>query len=408
MRIIFFFEGSIHYGMAAANRISNYVRGLQENGCDVEVVMPFAFISDSTKPFTAVGELDGVKYKYLGFLPFHPKHKYPYPLSGIVLLGTKWLGYLKTLLFRITEKRKYQSIYIYKFSTFFTFLLLVLNSGKISVSELCEIPYFALHGFKKKFKRFIREKTIFKIFGGFIVISENLQEYINIHKSKKAKVIKVPILVNDSAFSSDKQVNEIIKELNEPYIIHNGDITYESKDGIAEMIKAFGEAQKILSFPVKFIITSRLELSPVQSEIKRYIKENDLEDKILFTGFLTKEEITILQKNASLGILNKLPNEQNYFCFPTKLGEYLLNGVAVIATSVGEMNNYLIDGTNAYIVSPLDTKLITVKIVEAFTNESERATIASNGKSLAEKEFSYAFHGKRLKIFFDSMLKKND
>lgn len=81
------------------------------------------------------------------------------------------------------------------------------------------------------------------------------------------------------------------------------------------------------------------------------------------------------------------------------MGNIFASETAVITTTVGEANNYLKDGINAYIVEPHNPLLIRDKIIQAFKNPDERTRIAKAGKQMAFKEFDYLYHGKRLAVF---------
>ncbi len=111
-----------------------------------------------------------------------------------------------------------------------------------------------------------------------------------------------------------------------------------------------------------------------------------------------------MQKNASLAILNKKSNIQNIYCFPTKLGEYLLNEIPIIATKIGEMNNYLSHKINALLIDDGNVKDLAKNIEILFTNNDLAKLLAKNGKKLAESEFSNEYQGKRLKIFFEHLI----
>jgi glycosyltransferase involved in cell wall biosynthesis len=396
MKVIILFNESIHFGLAAASRVSYYAKGLEENGTETTIVMPFSFLAKENIYFEQRGIFNDAKYIYLSFLNYHPKKKYPFPLNGIVLYFNRWLGYLKYLSYFINNRSNYDVVYVYRFSTFFTLLIQLFNFKKVVVSELCEIPYQSDVGLKQKINRFIREKTVFKLFDAYVVISETLQEYIKIHKSKKAKLIKIPILTEKF------DVDNIYSKSEFPYMVHAGSIT-EKKDGIVGMIKAFAVAVKSIPFPVKFIITGYLESSPDKIEIKKCIQDNNLAAFINFVGFITKEELQLLQSKSVLAILNKHENEQNNYCFPTKLAEYLSNGIVVIATTVGELKNYLIDGKNAYLIPPGNIELMAQKIIAVFTNEEESLRISKSGKELADLQFNYKIQCKRLNTFFQQI-----
>lgn len=65
---------------------------------------------------------------------------------------------------------------------------------------------------------------------------------------------------------------------------------------------------------------------------------------MLFTGYLSHEDLKDYLSKASMVIINKYRNQQNEHCFSTKLGEYLAAAKPVIITNVGEAMNWLENG----------------------------------------------------------------
>jgi glycosyltransferase involved in cell wall biosynthesis len=397
MLITIYFNESIHNGLAAANRILNYAKGVNKTGNKVVIIMPFNI--DLDKKYSQNGIYENVEYEYLSSIGWKPKNKVYLPFYYFHLLFNRYLGDFKMLSYNIYKKDKSDVVYLYKFSTFFSILLLLVNFNRKKVSELCEIPYFNETGFKRQIHLFFRETFLFPLFDGFVVISENLMSYIEKHKSSKATLIKVPILVN-----KEENLSEEIESSRIPYIIHNADITYEEKDGVFEMINAFGIASKKINFPVNFIITSSLNKSPVKDKIKNYLEKENLTNSVIFTGYLPRKELISLQKNASMAILNKKFNLQNLYCFPTKLGEYLLNEIPIIATKVGEMSNFLKHENTALLFDDGNVEDIAKNIEKLFTNSELAKLLAKNGRNLAESEFNIESQGKRLEIYFENLI----
>ena len=120
-------------------------------------------------------------------------------------------------------------------------------------------------------------------------------------------------------------------------------------------------------------------------------------------GMVSMEKVTDLQHYAALSIIYKSENLQTKYCFPTKLGEMLVSGVPVVATSVGEANYYLKNMENAYVVKPFDVDELADTIKHIFTNLDEGKSIGLHGRELALDAFSPIKHGARLKFFFETL-----
>lgn len=398
MKVIILFSESLHYGLAAASRVMAYAKGLQESGAEVEIVMPYTFVKKNITPFEQDGLFNGVNYKYLSFTNYNPFEKYPKGISHAIAISKTYLSYVLYFIYFLTNKSNYQVLFIYKFSSFMTYLFLKFNANKVKVSELCEIPYHDQFGEKKLRNRRLREKFVFPLFDAFVAISENLRVYITEKTGNKAAIIKVPILYQPAQPFVNKTIPSI------PFFIHSGSLS-ESKDGIVSMLAAFGKAKNELNIPFHFNITGYLENSPDKKNILAVIEKYHIQDSVFFKGFVSKAELLSLQLGASLAIINKADNEMNHYNFPTKLSEYLTNQIAVIASEIGELKNYLINNENVYFYKPNDIDGLVNCIKDAMTNDQKREQIAINGRKLAEESFSHTIQGKRLYSFFENLIK---
>lgn len=397
MKVIILFSESLHYGLAAASRVMAYAKGLQESGAKVEIVMPYTFVKKNVTPFEQNGEFNGVNYKYLSFSNYNPFEKYPKGISHAIAFSKTYLSYILYFIYFITNKSNYQVLFIYKFSSFMTYLFLKFNAYKVKVSELCEIPYHDQFGETKIKNRSRREKYVFPLFDAFVAISENLRLYITEKTGNKAAIIKVPILYQPQKPFISKTFPPI------PFFIHSGSLS-ESKDGIVSMLAAFGKAKNELNIPFHFNITGYLENSPDKKNILAVIEKYHIQDSVFFKGFVSKAELLSLQLGASLAIINKADNEMNHYNFPTKLSEYLTNQIAVIASEIGELKNYLSNNENVYFYQPNDMDGLVNCIKDAMTDNQKREQIAINGRKLAEESFSHTIQGKRLHAFFESLI----
>lgn len=207
--------------------------------------------------------------------------------------------------------------------------------------------------------------------------------------SPRAKAIKVPIM-SEGDLNGDDFTEEM-----PPYIFHSGTL-YEQKDGICGMLRAFGIACKNNECKLHYYLTGELKDSPHSKELERIISEYDIKDRVHFLGYIDAVTLRKYQKNATMAIINKYDTQQNRFCFSTKLSEYLSFSTPVITTTVGEANNYLKDGVNAYVVETHKPELIAEKITHIINNPNEAHRIGKEGYKLTQKEFSCLYQTKRI------------
>ena len=383
-------------GMAAARRIECYARALLSSGIESEVVVYMrGGKPDDQFVYSPRGSFKSVPYRYIGGSttysshPFIRKIEFHYDLHATEI-------YLK----RHLTKGDVLFMYIGRDPhIMLRFMKVAHDEGAFCVRDLGEIPFGT--GSETAEAVRLREKVLSEQFprlDGVVSISDELMALAKEFTEPSCKHIKVPIMVDFNEFN----IPDRSREQEIPYVFHSGTM-YEQKDGILGMIEAFGMAQDSLDTSVRFIMTGSPERSPHCDEIIKLIEKYNLEDKILFKGYLPDDELRACLSGASLTIINKYTTQQNRYCFSTKLGEYLSAGKPVIITRVGEAMNWVRDGESAYVVEPGDTKALADAIVRAFNDPCERQAISSKARIVARTCFDYALWGKPLSVFMGSL-----
>jgi glycosyltransferase involved in cell wall biosynthesis len=379
-------------GMAATKRITCYAKGLVSAGVDCEVIV--AKRTEIYGEFSSNLFPKGELFKYIG-------NKTQRSSNILLRKCSDYLDTLRTLRY-ISKNSTAEDVilnYLREDSLNELIIKAANKTGAKVVRDLCEYPLGTgkeTDELKKKRDSFL--KDIFPKFDGFICISQALYDLAMEYKSPKAKLIKVPILVEPEEQEKSCQISPI----DSPYIFHSGTL-YEQKDGILGAIEAFAIASQKLDFPIKYVLTGNILKSPDRIRIEEIIQKYDIKDKIIFTGFLPIEDLKAYQNGCTLMVVNKLENQQNTYCFATKLGEYLLSGKPVITTSVGESKYYLKDGESAYIVAPGNVQLLADKIVDAFTDLNANLRIGGKGRDVALNNFVYKIQGEKIAGFLRSL-----
>lgn len=388
MRIIFVLDNLYPNGKASSARVREYGKGFMENGIKVKIWMPAPRQpyrdTQVLNPKTKGIDENGVEYEYIAGTS--KRHH-----NILVRQLQDFYGYTFTLIRLMIKCRKDDYIVIYEGSPNWHKLCIkaIKFAGAKCGIELNELPYgTGKETENTQKKRRIMLKKIFPKLDFIWAISESLYKLAHQY-APQTKIIKVPIIVEGQLTGED------FPEQNTPYIFHSGTL-YEQKDGICGMVEAFGIACQRLQSPIEYILTGRLEQSPHAEELRAIIKKYKIENRVKFVGYLDMQTLRKYQKNCFLTIINKYDTQQNRYCFSTKLSEYLSFSRPVITTTVGEANNYLKDGINAFIVAPHSPELIAEKIVYAVNNPKITQVIGNEGHKLTEKEFDCRFQTKRI------------
>jgi len=385
------------YGMAETRRVICYSKGLIENNYECEVIVARK-ISKYDRKFgnnLNKGEFQSIEYTYVPGV----YHESNYRFLNSILFRLEKIRNYRWIYKYLKKKSKRNQIIISYYSDTLLGLIIIYLCRKyklLNIKELCEIPYIN-RSLYATINRYIDFKLVFPFMDGFFVISEQLKIIAEKYKSKKAFILKVPIMINTKDYINKFALSAQGKNsaISDPYIIHTGTFT-ETKDGMMGIIKAFKLAIQKIPFDIKLVITGDAKNSKIYPGFISYIKENSIESKIVFTGIIPMAELDEYLENASLAIINKYDNFQNRYCFSTKLAEYLAYGIAVISTDIGEANNYLVNNYNAYIVKNNSEEDLAKAIIEAFCNEKKRLLISRHGFILAKNVFNYSVQGKKI------------
>ena len=387
MKVFLFGYVEIPTGMAPVKRTLCLAKGLVSAGVDVEVdVIHWFFQGGQRASFPPEGVIDGVSYRFV-----NGKKHYKNGLElRYDLKFRDRKGAAKYILKNAVEG---DIVYIYSGNTpDIKELLKAAHRVKArTVLELVEIPYYN-EDVKAKIKRWWYSAFTLPKFDGFSCISNELARYASAHSSKKAKIIKVPTLVEKRITVASPS------EIHGPYIVHTGTML-EQKDGISVILKAFAKVKKDDSTGCELVFAG-----PQSNEKCEYIplmKELGIYNDVQLVGMIKDpERLDSLQQHATMSIVYRYDNLQTRCGFSTKMGEILASGTPIITTPIGGQKDYLEDRKNAFIVEPGNVEQLSEAISYVLNNPEQSNAIALAGKELAETVFSPQFQGERLAQFF--------
>lgn len=381
-------------GMALTNRIICLAKAIVSEGipCKIIIFTRTEIYGKEAKNLIGKGSFEGIEYQYIGNTPLRGSNPFIRKIHDI----QDKIHLLLYLLINLNPNDIVINI-AGRDVKFINSLTKLIHYKKAKfVKELCELPYGTGKETPKNIhKREYTLRTQFPQCDGIMAISDTLLSLAAKYTSPNCQLIKIPILVDFEKY----RLPDCSSEASIPYIFHSGTL-FEQKDGILGVLEAFGKAVKLLDSPIQLISTGNPQQSPHQHEIQNIIKQYQLQDKVIFKGYLNNGQLKDYLSKSSLVIINKYPNQQNTYCFSTKLGEYLAARKPVIITKVGEAMNWLTNGDSAYIIEPNNTNLLAKAITDAFQHPEISKAIGKRGQEVCEKSFNYRRYGVVLKDYF--------
>lgn len=383
-------------GMASTQRIKCYAQAIAPYVNKVEVLVYIRTEQDSKRKNHVSGFLNSIPYKYISGKTIES--------SNLLLKSFHYLfDRIRLLVYLKKRIKKGDVVFAYVNSDVrFTLFLIrfVHKLGAIFIRDLCEIPYGT--GIESKSnirKRNITFKYQFPLLDGVISISDNLSSMFSKY-NPKVEVLKVPILVD---FDSCNNKSKVTKD-SRPFIFHCGTL-YEQKDGILGLLEAVCLANVNRTNKILLKCTGNINKSPHAKGIREIISKYDADEYIKFTGYLSEDELKENIAKASLVVINKYINQQNTYCFSTKLAEYMAASKAIIITQVGEAMNWLTDKENAIIIPPGNTKTLSTTINRLIDNVSLCEKLGNNANEFCRENFDYRVYGKTIIEYFKSIIR---
>lgn len=221
---------------------------------------------------------------------------------------------------------------------------------------------------------------------GLLVISRGIRTYYEKLGIKENQSYLLPVLIDLDRYRNGETVAR--EELSgQRFFVNSG--SFSEKDGLPHLINAMISIHE--AHPdIKLVFTGNAPVN-VRERIWRNAGLN-AENWVVFTGFIGREELIWCYKNA-IGLLSCRSNSDyaNYG-FPTKLAEYLASGRPVVATRVGDVEEYLVDGETAFLADPGDVKSIASAIDRLIQDPACAEKIGHRGVEVAFHYFNYTNH----------------
>ena len=391
MKIYIMFRNPFPYGMAPSQHITCEALGLKAAGADVEAIIfspPFDRNGDDGFPIKGIYR--EVPYEYI-----HGKKR---PRNIPLQLLNRFWNTVRTFFWGLKKYCEGDIIYSYGGDNL-TLMLLTLaahvKKAKIVV-ELVEIPFYGDDQISS-IRRWFDTKFLFPHFDAFVCISHSLHDFAKKYSKPNVPMLLIPILVEED---NSKEYTQSPYKV--PYIIHSGSMS-ERKDGISNILKGFAEFKKSDTTNCRLVFTGP-GANKMTCRYNTLISDLGIKDSVDLLGLLaTRKELLNLLHHATMSIVYKVDNIQTRYCFATKIGEILMEGVPLISTNVGEQKFYLRNKENAFIVNTNDEKELAETIHFVLSHPDVAKLVGDTGRSLALSEFNPIYQGKKLNEFFLSL-----
>lgn len=240
----------------------------------------------------------------------------------------------------------------------------------------CEVPELKNSPTKRKMWKKIERFIFPKLKNVFTVNNSIAKIYSDEYRVKINVVRNVPLLSNKTNFNTQTRLNLGMPTDKKVIILQGAGINMDR--GAEEAV----EAMQYVNNAILYIVGS----GDVIAILKEMVVKYNLNEKVIFTGKVSFENLIQYTVNADLGLtLDKDTNINYKYSLPNKLFDYIHAGVPVLASDLIEIKNIITEYKVGDIIPSHKPNDIANKINEIFKDEERLNFWKKNTKIAAEK-----------------------
>lgn len=230
-----------------------------------------------------------------------------------------------------------------------------------------------------------------------VTISEEMTQYIsNKEGIDAARMFDVANGANRDFFNEKIDGSDIKNEINPngKIVIHVG--LMEKWANLGAVVDSFKYVVR-KDPSVKFLIVGGgAELE----NMKSIIREHNLEDNTVFTGFVPYTEVAKYINASDVGLLTFPDNPLSHCGIPIKIFEYLSCGIPVVSTYGDSVKSFCKNHDCGYVVDSCDPRVFGKKIVDMLSDETSCKRMGVNGMRIVKEKYTWDALTKRLNKFY--------
>lgn len=222
------------------------------------------------------------------------------------------------------------------------------------------------------------DRLVPQISDGVIVLSRRLEEK---YAPRVRAIRRIPISIQRPVRQYERPPGS------EPFrIVYVG--TFGDKDGVYDLVESFIRMRTQGGQGELILVGGGAGAKACRA---RYEKQPG----IRFTGYVPDDELERQLQIADVLCMTRVDDPYAHAGFPYKLGEYLATGNPVLATRVGDIEDYLRDGESAVIVPPGDIQAMADAMKRLAGRPDLARRIGLAGRERFEKHFASEVNARR-------------
>jgi len=374
---ILFFDGSSGFG-GSSNSLANLINQLNK-----DKFCPIVIIRNYGPNFAKIKNTAIIKLKNYEEADKISK-------LGVILYFFKNIIPESIIIFFIIKRKKIALVHINT--------NILSGTGALLAAQLAAVPLVS--HIRETRDLIKREKTLANFVDKFIILNKKAYDiYIKYIAKEKLEIIYNGI--NLELFNYVKGALRLEYNLNSSPVVGLVGRIVKGK-GHKEFILSAKEILKVKP-NVKFVIVgdAKGDNGNYYAEIKGLVKNEDLENKVIFTGWRNDVENVI----ADLDIL-----VQATTTYPEGLGSTMIEAMAlkkpVVATDVPGSSEIVVDGVTGFLVPPGVPKILSEAISTIISDKNLSVKFGNEGRKRVEELFNIDKTAKKIEMLYMELLKK--
>lgn len=136
-----------------------------------------------------------------------------------------------------------------------------------------------------------------------------------------------------------------------------------------------------------------------------YITDKDLHNNIIFLGRISQDLVPAYYKKADFMVLFREPNRKNMAGFPTKIAESITAGVPILTNPTSDIDKYIKNGVNGYILNSYDNDSIVSCIENSILKLKEEELQCMKKNTIeSSKSFEWQSYKTMFRNFLDNLI----
>ncbi len=354
-------------GNVSTMRYTSYMKALFQNGI-YSYVLIYCPTRMAAHIKTSSGSFNGIEFQYSTLTTWK---KYNLWNKGYYLFK----GLLNSISY--LNSKNLSTLILYGDNSFvvtFFYWLYTRVTKKRFIGDRSELPSVNERKSKLKMSVYALKQ---RMFDGMIIMTKQLMSFYSQYSRRKDFLFLLPMTIDPLRFEGLKK-----KIQERPYIAvvfgtHN-------RDGLVESLRSYElYCKKGGTYELQLI--GDYENMPNKVELDALIKSLKFKERIHILGKLPNDSVPRILYNAS--VLLTTPNFYISGGFPTKLGEYMLSEVPIVATKVGELLDYIEPGIDMLMSEPRDYESISSCMLKLEGDSMLAQTLSRNAKRKAQNVF---------------------